>query len=427
MKLLRAFFSAPVWKRILSLTMAALLLFSASMVGDLFRIRREAMAYRKELGLTAESAKWDRELVSLSKHVDAGEYQQALSDMDSALKKGADQEAGMWIKRAAILVLLDRSDEALKSLDQADALDDSHSEAALIRAQIYTARNENIPASTVLENFLRRYPDDVACSAALGEIEYNDGDYQKALPLYRTALRDPSDSNYDPEYYLNCAACEMLLGDYSTAVADCKYYRGRSQNGEKTGSSYYLQGVCEMGLEQYQPALDSFGRAADKEFKPVACKEQATMCHYRMGDTKTALAMGEELLDAGSEGGADSSVYETLGIYLLSDQQYADALPFFLRAFRFGRSGTQGGEEAYYIGVCYLAMNQYKDAVDYLSQALNDGADEQLCRYNRGVCYANLKQYQEALEDLRLAGTMVADAQVSAQAKALSSQLEHYL
>lgn len=148
--------------------MAALLLFSASMVGDLFRIRREAMAYRRELGLTAESAKWDRQLVSLSKHVDAGEYQQALSDMDSAMKKGADQESGMWIKRAAILVLLDRSDEALKSLDQADTLDDSHSESALIRAQIYTARNEDIPACTVLENFLNRYPDDVACSAALG-------------------------------------------------------------------------------------------------------------------------------------------------------------------------------------------------------------------------------------------------------------------
>lgn len=38
--------------------------------------------------------------------------------------------------------------------------------------------------------------------------------------------------------------------------------------------------------------------------------------------------MGKELLDAGSVGGADSSVYETLGIYLLSDQQYAGALPF---------------------------------------------------------------------------------------------------
>lgn len=403
--------------------MAALLLFSASMVGDLFRIRREAMAYRRELGLTAESAKWDRQLVSLSKHVDAGEYQQALSDMDSAMKKGADQESGMWIKRAAILVLLDRSDEALKSLDQADTLDDSHSESALIRAQIYTARNEDIPACTVLENFLNRYPDDVACSAALGEIEYNAGNYEKALPLYRTALRDPGDSSYDPECYLNCAACEMLLGDYSAAVADCKSYRGRSQDGEKTGSSYYLQGVCEMGLEQYQPALDSFDRAAGKEFKPVACKEQEAMCHYRMGDTQTALTMGKELLDAGSVGGADSSVYETLGIYLLSDQQYAGALPFFLRAFRLGQSG----EDAYYIGICYLALSEYKDAVNYLTQALDNGADEQLCRYNRGVCYANLKQYQEAWEDLHLAGTMVTDAQVSAQAKALSGQLEHYL
>lgn len=410
-------------KRVTAFAMAVLMLLSASMAVQIVQVHRAARAYRAELGLSEESAKWDAELVSLSKNIERGQYEAALTDMDAAMKKGADREGGMWLKRAAILVLLGRYDEALDDLDQADSRDGSLSDSAVIRAQIHVTQGNSTRARRELEKFLAAHPGNIACAAALAEIDYDAGDYLEALVWYRTALQDPQDPDYDPACYLNSAACEMLLGDYPAAIAECEAYRTHAKSTDQNGSSYYLQAICQMGLAEYEPALENLRTAADSGFRPVACKEQETLCRWHMGDRDAARTLGQELLQSPAEEGADAGIYETLGIDRLQSSRYDEALSYFLRARKIGNTRA----EDYYIGVCYMTQERYGKAADYLSSALDAGADEQLCRYNRGVCYVNLGRYEDAYEDLRLAAANAADRELAAEARELRDQLEGYL
>jgi tetratricopeptide (TPR) repeat protein len=127
-------------KRILAAFLAVVLIATSTMLVDALIVRREALKYRESMGLSAESAKWDRQLVELNEHVESGDYDLALEDVNKAMKKGADKEPGMWLKKAAIEVLLEDYDSALSDIAVSISMDPGDSDAHCSRpGRLYVA------------------------------------------------------------------------------------------------------------------------------------------------------------------------------------------------------------------------------------------------------------------------------------------------
>ncbi|MBQ9238211.1 MAG: tetratricopeptide repeat protein [Treponema sp.] len=85
---------------------------------------------------------------------------------------------------------------------------------------------------------------------------------------------------------------------------------------------------------------------------------------------------------------ADSSALMS-GIQLYNRKAYKDALAFFLALSP--DAGSDTGELAYYLGLCYAQLERYDDALLYLEQVVTSGAVLERvlqCRFLLAVIYA---------------------------------------
>ncbi|HOS18846.1 MAG TPA: tetratricopeptide repeat protein, partial [Clostridia bacterium] len=77
----------------------------------------------------------------------------------------------------------------------------------------------------------------------------------------------------------------------------------------------------------------------------------------------------------------------------------------------------------YYMGVCFIARNEYDKAVGALTQSIARGESLANSYYNRGVCYAALEDYENAYEDMQSALAVSGDAELTASAADLRDKL----
>ncbi|MDE5898090.1 MAG: tetratricopeptide repeat protein [Treponemataceae bacterium] len=77
------------------------------------------------------------------------------------------------------------------------------------------------------------------------------------------------------------------------------------------------------------------------------------------------------------------------GIELYNRQDYAGALSFFLALPP--DSGAEGGDIAYFLGLCYARLGRFEDSLLYLEQVVTAGGEQgrvQQCRFLLAVIYA---------------------------------------
>lgn len=403
-------------KRILAAFLAVVLVATSTMLVDALIVRREALKYRESMGLSAESAKWDRQLVDLNKHVESGDYALALEDVNKAMKKGADKEPGMWLKKAAIEVLLEDYDSALADIAVSISMDAAESDAYLLRAEVAYTLGDTGTAVSSYQAYLKLVPGDEDALQALAELEYGTGAYRAALTDY-TQLIDGSPSP-GAGWYLGRASCRAALAEYTFAIQDCRRYLALSDT--ETGAVYYLAAVCGLQLGKYEDADRDFLAAAAAGYEPADCYEQSTLCRFVTGDFTGALESGETLIDSGAAPADAAGFYQRMGVAAMSLENYGAAADYLVKA------GAENGDNGYYLGVCDMYLEKYDDAIGAFTAAIENGSDLQLCYYNRGVCCVYQKNYADARSDLQTAAGMTDDASVAAMAQSALRQISSY-
>ena len=157
-------------------------------------------------------------------------YEEALVSIDKciALYPGENETlfVDLMLKRACLLVLLLREDEAMLALDEVLEHKPDHADAYLIKAQI------------------------------LFELQR----FEEVIEQYRTILEDPAAAEGQSEIWYLFGLTYLQLSDY--AQSEEALILAKQDNPGLDGLDYYI-GICQMSREAYREAVESFTAAID--------------------------------------------------------------------------------------------------------------------------------------------------------------------
>ncbi len=326
-----------------------------------------------------------------------GSYAEALSCFEKAIVED-NQNSSYQVNKGMACLALGDYDNAHSSFDTALRLADRNSKAA-DRQLAYRGIGITYMEEEDYESALQAFSQALECRAGhVGEVEYDIlmyraetqtrmGDYSDAVDTYTVLLEAQGES---PQlYYLRGAArvkggdLEQGTEDMDTAVADSSDYdmylncyyclsdSGFAQEGvrylrealtiSETSASHKTRGIIDFLLEDYSAALaefESFGSNADPDTLIYM-----GMCYQALGNDTNAYEVFSEALE---KGGQNSEVY-------------------------------------YQMGMCMFRMEEYEEALSYLTLAKEseDTAHYQEILYTEGICHERLADYQAALSDFQ--------------------------
>ncbi|MBS7230074.1 tetratricopeptide repeat protein [Flavobacterium psychroterrae] len=179
---------------------------------------------------------------------------------------------------------------------------------------------------------------------------------KEAVQQYKKALKiDPS--NYNAYYNLGLIYAKTKQFDEALAIAD----EALLKCSEDSGSLYILKANCLSDMGRYEEALPLF------------------------------------LKDLQSASGDSSKVNYNLGYTYAKLKDYQNALIYLKRFIEVESiKGSNCNDAYFYVGTCYMELNDYSVAVDYFDLALIDSKFYSYY-YNKAEALSKLKRNDEAI------------------------------
>lgn len=369
--------------------------------------------------------------IARKEYGEAVQYMQGCIDLYAGDSK---RELGvLYLRLGSLYALTDDSESAIASFDQALELVPDMADAYLLRAQMYAAL-ENMDQAVA---DIRRY-DEIAgqnptIRAAIGTLYESAGEYENAAACYTAGIEQAGLS--DPELLASRARCYLLLG--KTAEAKNDLIRFFAEGGmDPTGERNAMLGICRMQSEEYEQALQSFHNALTAGYPQQALLySQCVLCAYIIGDYDTVIADGEKALAAlvqtdsqaavtliGSEEAlmTEAELHHWIGLARMAKGDFSGAREQFLAIEDLGEA-PEG--VLYYAGLCSASLGDNEEAVDFYTKSIEQNQMTSLCYYNRGVSNLQMEKLEEGLTDLIVVLQRNDDADATAAAQQLLSEL----
>lgn len=330
-----------------------------------------------------------------------------------------------WLMEASIHILKGDFPGAKKALEASLKADPTQGQALLLRAQLSLDGADYSAAIADVDSYLESNPTDTATRQTYAQLLEEARQYEAAVAEYETLYQQNPD---DESYRLNALRCLFLVGSYQEAVAGFDDYISRLPEGEADpygGIADFLRAACLLQLEDYSTAIAGFQQAEKAGYDRAACLEQIGLCQFESGDYEGVLTTGEAMFSI--EDGQISMpelAYQRLGIAAMYLEDYQKALDNMDRAETL-EPGLEGN--AYYRGVCLLALGRSQEAIQAFTDSIDQGYLPQFCYYNRGVCQVELEDYEKALADMEMTLTSGQDQDLITAAQELQAQLTDYL
>lgn len=330
-----------------------------------------------------------------------------------------------WLMEASIHILKGDLPTARKALDASLKADPTQGQALLLRAQLSLDGADYAAAIADVDSYLKTNPTDTATRQTYAQLLEQAQQYEAAAAEYETLYQQTPD---DESYRLNALRCLFLEGSYQEAITGFDDYISRLPEGEADpygGIADFLRAACLLQLEDYVAAIAGFQQAEKAGYDRAACLEQIGLCQFESGDYEGVLTTGETMfaIEDGQIAMPELS-YQRLGIAAMYLEDYQKALDNMDRAEAL-EPGLEGN--AYYRGVCLLALSRTQEAAQAFTESIDQGYLPQFCYYNRGVCQVELEDYEKALADMEMTLTAGQDPDLTAAAQELKAQLTDYL
>lgn len=215
----------------------------------------------------------------------------------------------------------------------------------------------------------------------LGEIEKNEGKYEKAIEYYGAAVSRRMTPKYMKLAYWDLIVLTEQRGDYPGMAKWSKEFwrRAGDDSGKRKIESFinklmwsdneeavekYNKGMEAKNKNDIEAAEKAFHEAAGRDSSFLAPRFELGMIYYKKGRSQETLA------------------------YL---QEIADKIPFY-------------GEVHLFLGNIYFERKSYREAVPYFDKTIDCGFlnrdTEYLVLIKRGTCYYNLKDYARSRDDI---------------------------
>jgi Tfp pilus assembly protein PilF len=163
----------------------------------------------------------------------------------------------------------------------------------------------------------------------------------------------------------------------------------------------WSRGLIDLQDGRYPAALERFQEAVDADPRDVRARYYRAVARERLGDREGAIADLRFVLTAEPE--FDEAALD-LGVTLVEEQQYAEALPWLEQARRSPALATRA---SLFIGIAQLRDNQQAAAKESFGRLVDDPEHGVTARYYAGVVDYQLGNFAEA----KAAFTVVAQAQ----------------
>ena len=191
-------------------------------------------------------------------------YAEALVSIDTCLDlyPGGDDglHVDLLLKRACLLVLLEREDEAMLSLDQVLHFQPDHADAYLIKAQIYAERQELAPLADVLDSYLSCKPEEYTIRMVYAQTLFELQRFEDAISQYRFLLAEENGQIEKTELWYLLGLTYLQLSSYGESEE--ALLKAQAANPELDGLDYYI-GICQMSRGDYPAAVNSFTAAIE--------------------------------------------------------------------------------------------------------------------------------------------------------------------
>ena len=225
--------------------------------GDLQRFQEKLLAYQQATQL--------EDYYRLAgTQIAAEQYDEALASIESCLElyPGGDNAlyVDLLLKRACLLVLLTREDEAMLALDQVLQHQPDHADAYLIKAQIYAERQELAPLAEVLHSYLDCRPEEYTIRMVYAQTLFELQRFEEAITQYKTLLAEENEQIGATELWYLLGLTYLQLSNYEESEE--ALLKAKASNPDLDGLDYYI-GICQMSRADYQAAANSFTAAIE--------------------------------------------------------------------------------------------------------------------------------------------------------------------
>lgn len=193
------------------------------------------------------------------------DYSGALESIEACLARDPETDPALTqdllMKKGCLMVLLENYPEALTALDQVIEMDPSHSDAFLVKAQIYAQQEDMLLLTQALEGYLNLCPEDGEIRLVLAQTYFTLEWFEMARDQYGLLQNDPNVLEEPGQIQYLYALTNIQLGDF--VQAEESLLEALSLNEQLDGIYYYL-GVCQMAREAYAEAVDNLTRSLEK-------------------------------------------------------------------------------------------------------------------------------------------------------------------
>ncbi|MDO5445972.1 MAG: tetratricopeptide repeat protein [Eubacteriales bacterium] len=358
-----------------------------------------------------------------------GEYADAAEYMQGCIEKypgDSDSELGLlYLRKGSLYTLTEQDEPAMECYNQALALDDTLSDAYLLRAQIFSTNGDNPSAAADLEKYQSISGPNPVISAALGGLYESMEDYSSAIPAYTQAI---DSGEYETESLASRARCLILTEDTKSAMGDLERYF-EEKGSDPTGEYHAMLGMCYMEYERFTEAIETFHSAADLGYADsYMLYQQCVACGYITKDYETVVTDGKKAIElAEKAGGKESEIaelYQWIGLSYFIQNDLENAGPAFENVLKYSPEMEYIN---YYAGICLMSGGETEKALKYLERSAELGEYVSICSYNAALCHIQLEEYETAEKLLEAAIEANDDEEAVLESKEMLAQLEAFL
>ncbi len=314
------------------------------------------------------------------------QFHKALDVAEQAISSH-NYSVDFYLRKATLLIDTGRVDQALYTLDQANAIAPAELEVTLLRAEAMTYNGQGEEALALLQQLK---PD--VNKEALSEIYMVEAlihEYQENFELMFFALRACLRENPRNDVALERLWLSVELSrNYEASI---KLHEEIIDQHPYSSLAWYNLGHAHSYLGNYAEAIDAyeFAFVIDEKFE-FAYRDCADLC-FETKQYDKALKYYHELQDHFDP---DGDLLLRIGQCHQQNGNHAKALSFYRQA---NRLDPLNDEVYFHLGQCYAHAERWKEALRYFHKAVQIEDRQEEYYEALAVTYYELKEYEKAL------------------------------
>lgn len=313
-------------------------------------------------------------------------YKEALTAFENAINKNpgygeALYEAGWCCNE------LEKYAEALTYLQKAK---NNMPPSAKIYFELAYASDKSDQKDEAITNYkkaLELYPQYYNAARNLGDIYYGRYDYANAFNYYKQYLQT---ADADNSYYYKTGWCANDAGYYTEAISFLKNYEPSSTDDK--AKKFAELGYANFKLQNNDEAITAYKYALDiKPNYTTALKGIGDVYYTNTRDYQQALKYFEMAINNDEQN--SKAYYYKLGWLYNDAGRYADAVSVLNKAIIYDESAAGNREE---LGYAYYMQTDNDAALVQLKKAVELNPKSKLGYYYMGLCYIAMNQKEKA-------------------------------